>query len=82
MHYTSKLDNLYDQLEVDQLEVDQLEVDWRLCTEQNIDIDGTLNSDTDAKPPSQQKKSSDLTFGIYMRQDGQLAMGTKVVLID
>ena len=45
------------------------------------DIDGALNRDTDAKP-SQQKRSSDLTFGIYMRQDGQLAMGNKVVQID
>ena len=44
------------------------------------DIDGALNRDTDAIPQqsrSSQSRSSDLTFGIYRRQDGQLAMGTK-----
>ena len=34
------------------------------------DIDGALNRDTDAEPTSQQKKSSDLAFGIYRKQDG------------
>ena len=49
------------------------------------DIDGALNRDTDAIPQqsrSSQSRSSDLTFGIYRRQDGQLAMGNKVVPTD
>ena len=41
-----------------------------------------MNRDTDAEPTSKQKKSSDFTFGIYRRQDGQLSMGNKVVQID
>ena len=48
------------------------------------DIDGAMNPDTDAIPQSRrsQSRSSDLTFGIYRRQDGQLAIGNKVVQID
>ena len=34
------------------------------------DIDGVMNRDTDARPPPQ-SRSSDLTFGIYRRQDGK-----------
>ena len=44
-----------------------------------------MNRDTDAIPQqsrSSQSRSADLTFGMYRRQDGQLAMGNKVVQID
>ena len=41
------------------------------------DIDGALNRST-----PQPGKSVDNTFGIYMRGDGELVMGNKVVQID
>ena len=45
------------------------------------DIDGAFTAQrVDAKP--QPIKCADTTFGIYMRQDGQLAMGNKIVQIN
>ena len=45
------------------------------------DIDGALTARRfDAKPQS--SKNVDTTFGIYMRQDGQIAIGNKVVQVD
>ena len=44
-------------------------------------IDGALTAQrVDAKP--QPSKNVDTTFGIYMRQDGKLAMGNEVVQIN
>ena len=45
------------------------------------DIDGALNHAAEApsKPPP---LDDDSTFGLYTRQDGQLAMGNKVVQVD
>ena len=44
-----------------------------------MDIDGALNL-VDAAP--QPVRNVDNTFGIYMRRDGQLAMGNKIVQVD
>ena len=45
------------------------------------DIDGALSAQrVDAKP--QLNISADTTFGIYTRQEGQLAMGNKIVQIN
>ena len=43
------------------------------------DIDGALSAQ---REPSQPGKNVDNTFGKYMRRDGQLVMGNKVVQID
>ena len=46
------------------------------------DIEGDLTAQREhvAKPPL--GKSADTTFGIYMREDGQLAMGNKIVQVN
>ena len=46
------------------------------------DIDGALTAQREhvAEPPL--AKNVDTTFGIYMREDGQLAMGNKIVQVN
>ena len=45
------------------------------------DIDGALAAQrVDARPPL--SKNTDITFGVYKKQDGQLSMGNKIVRLD
>ena len=49
-----------------------------------MDIDGPLVDQraTEASSKSQLNKNADATFGLYMKQDGQLDMGNKIVWVD